>query len=508
MDYKSIIKLTFLLLYFFTYNIIAEAVMRQVIAPNGRVRWVDDAPAAPAFRSGWVHAPRIAPAIHAVAPVVIGGGGAMAPLMPPPVFGAMMAPAPGAALFHAILIAPPPPIFGVGVLGGGIAPVGGALPVGLGGVGVMPVGGGPIGGVGGAPVGGGMPAGLGGVVAMPVGGGPIGGVGGTPLGIYISPLSNSLPQQAMADTLFQQLQASTLEIKIDDRNYKIALDDNNINIEQGVVWSKVFYLSSNHKASIGTLGYNSGQIGTMFGIDKRLKTGLIIGIAYTGVNSSIKFKDDKNGNSHEFNTNMATIYGMYKFNSDLFINGQLKYGLASINTTSIYGNRTLYGDSTAYILGNNLEIGRNIQLYSPIIFTPKLGISYGEVRVPGFKEEGNGFDTNISRRIERKAIVTPGIGLKSVINNKYSVVIPEIHFNMNHAFYIKNSLPRINVVINNTNNYINISKEEAIRTNYVIGACFNIVKHKTVEFGFGYDYTVTPDYYSSHSINAKLRISL
>src|SRR4051794_23180805 len=103
------------------------------------------------------------------------------------------------------------------------------------------------------------------------------------------------------------------------------IDDGKFKAERGMCMG-IFWLTSNHKKQRGILGYKNEQLGIMLGSDRKFDNGLILGLAYTAIQSEIKFKSYYKGTNYEFNTNMVTIYGRYDFYSDVFINGQLKYG--------------------------------------------------------------------------------------------------------------------------------------------------------------------------------------
>ena len=365
-----------------------------------------------------------------------------------------------------------------------------------------------------AGVGGGLPLGAGGPLPLGAGGAlPVGGYR------YIIPLVNPLPQRATANNLFEQIALTELieppghsliereEFNI-NKTYSVDLEEITLDLERRVVWAKVFGLFSDHKTKKEILGYENIQIGRMVGFDTKLTDDFVLGLAYTNVYSKIKFKDDKSVNNHEFTSHIATIYTRYNFNSGLFLHSQLRYGQAFIDTLSDYGGRSLYSDSRANIYGGNLEVGKGISLRSPLILTPKLALSYNEIKVPGFEETGMGFSTKISAKREKRAIVAPTIALKSIIQSRYSLVIPEIYFNFAKAFYAKSSLPIITMDLGDKKIEVANSQGEIPKKTYTVGCSFNVVKKRGIKFGINYSYSFAPKSYSTNCIAAKFRISL
>ena len=411
--------------------------------------------------------------------------------------GVMMPP----AAHHAVGVMMPPAVHYAGVGGALLVGVGGGLPIAAG-VG-FPVG-----------VGGGLPIAAGGVFPVGVGGAlPVGGYR------YIIPLVNPLPQRATANNLFEQIALTELieppghsliereEFNI-NKTYSVDLEEITLDLERRVVWAKVFGLFSDHKTKKEILGYENTQIGRMIGFDTKLTDDFVLGVAYTNVYSKIKFKDDKSVNNHEFTSHIATIYTRYNFNSGLFLHSQLRYGQAFIDTLSDYGGRSLYSDSRANIYGGNLEVGKGISLRSPLILTPKLALSYNEIKVPGLEETGMGFSTKISAKREKRAIVAPTIALKSIIQSRYSLVIPEIYFNFAKAFYAKSSLPIITMDLGDKKIEVVNSQGKIPKKTYTVGCSFNVVKKRGIKFGINYSYSFAPKSYSTNCIAAKFRISL
>ena len=364
-----------------------------------------------------------------------------------------------------------------------------------------------------AGVGGGLPLGAGGPLPLGAGGAlPVGGYR------YIIPLVNPLPQRATANNLFEQIALTELieppghsliereEFNI-NKTYSVDLEEITLDLERRVVWAKVFGLFSDHKTKKEILGYENIQIGRMVGFDTKLTDDFVLGLAYTNVYSKIKFKDDKSVNNHEFTSHIATIYTRYNFNSGLFLHSQLRYGQAFIDTLSDYGGRSLYSDSRANIYGGNLEVGKGISLRSPLILTPKLALSYNEIKVPGFEETGMGFSTKISAKREKRAIVAPTIALKSIIQSRYSLIIPEIYFNIAKAFYAKSSLPKITMDLGDKKIEVVNSQGKIPKKTYTVGCSFNVVKKRGIKFGINYSYSFAPKFHSTNCIAAKFRIS-
>jgi len=57
----------------------------------------------------------------------------------------------------------------------------------------------------------------------------------------------------------------------------------------------------------------------------------MIGIAYSCVNSGIKFKDNLDGNKLDINSNVASIYGRQCITDNLSLNAAVSLGKSTIN---------------------------------------------------------------------------------------------------------------------------------------------------------------------------------
>lgn len=93
------------------------------------------------------------------------------------------------------------------------------------------------------------------------------------------------------------------------------------------VWGSPFYSTANQKMQEGVSGYNMKSSGLIVGFDGLLTDNLLVGGAYSLIDTKMSHKNQKSGDRTNGQTNIFSLYGVYKFAGNWFAESIASYGI-------------------------------------------------------------------------------------------------------------------------------------------------------------------------------------
>nr|WP_232202729.1 autotransporter outer membrane beta-barrel domain-containing protein [Rickettsia montanensis] len=99
------------------------------------------------------------------------------------------------------------------------------------------------------------------------------------------------------------------------------LDESKANNPIYGIWASLYYGKAVQKAFNGLSGYKAKSTGGSIGVDTVINDNIVLGAAYTRVDTKLRYQNAKVGNTTKVGTNMGSIYGLYNFINNLFIEG-------------------------------------------------------------------------------------------------------------------------------------------------------------------------------------------
>ncbi len=204
------------------------------------------------------------------------------------------------------------------------------------------------------------------------------------------------------------------------------LDESKANNSVYGVWASPYYGKAVQKAFNGLSGYKAKSTGGSIGVDTVIKDNIVLGAAYTRVDTKLRYQNAKAGNTTKVETNMGSIYGLYNFINNWFIEGVTTYSRSDIKTNEIRniigGYETAHGKyhSTSY---SGQVVGGYNYLWKETSFAPMAGLRLTKIKDSGYQEYGTSFQNlTIQKRQYNKVEGILGGEIKTTFYSKsYSI---------------------------------------------------------------------------------------
>ncbi len=260
--------------------------------------------------------------------------------------------------------------------------------------------------------------------------------------------------------------------------------------EEDEVWIKG--LKSHAKQSQYKLvqAYKSDQQGVVVGLDLM---GNSVGLAYAFIQDNVKSNTAK----EKINNHIATVYGFYELNKNIFIDAQARYGKSYINKSR--HNMNLSGDisyarTEGDLYGGKLELYYDHITQGKIHVIPSIGITYDELHIRKYQEKGAGFNRGVAARKVDKTTGLLGIKVSKAIELDSYLIIPEIHVKYMNTLSSNNDNTTITILDGMEPLITPSSKLQ--KTLYKVGGSLKIKRSRPVNIEIGYDFGKSKKYYS------------
>lgn len=243
---------------------------------------------------------------------------------------------------------------------------------------------------------------------------------------------------------------------------------------------------------------NGGVIGFDFG-----KENYVFGIAYTFVQGKINGQDF--GTGEKIISNIGTIYGMLKFDNNLFVSGQAQYGRSRLKKNRNIGNvagTIIQGKTKGVMTGAKLETGYDY--YNKMMethFVPSVGVSYDDVIVKGYNELGYyPIKTNDKTNAEKNSLLA-GLSVRRDFKVEGITIAPEVHVDFDYAMLNKHSKVE---TMGLSTTIVPVAK--LARTAYQVGGSLKLAKNGAINITVGYDLGLSKKFRSHTSyVSAKMK---
>ncbi|WP_425364539.1 autotransporter domain-containing protein [Candidatus Tisiphia endosymbiont of Mystacides longicornis] len=220
------------------------------------------------------------------------------------------------------------------------------------------------------------------------------------------------------------------------------------------VWGSPFYSTANQKMQKGVSGYNMKSAGGIVGFDGLINDDLLIGAAYSLIDTNMSHKNQKNGDKTNGKTNVFSVYGLYKFSTNWFAEGVASYGITDIKSSerrilpTNVRNVTTLGTVTAKYksisYSGQLLTGYSYQASENLTITPTIGFRYSQFTDSGYTKTGAACQSLVvKKRSYNKFEGILGLRTSANIQLDQLLLIPELHGYVNYDF--KGKSPIIDV---------------------------------------------------------------
>ncbi|WP_341763468.1 autotransporter outer membrane beta-barrel domain-containing protein [Candidatus Tisiphia endosymbiont of Beris chalybata] len=280
------------------------------------------------------------------------------------------------------------------------------------------------------------------------------------------------------------------------------------------IWGSPLYGYATQKMKEGASGYKLKSMGGVFGIDTFINDNLLIGAAYSRLNTKMSYKNQKVGDKTKGQVNIFSLYSSYNFPSNWLIEGIFSYGKTQVKNfegrlMGVGANRaireTAIGKYKTTYCGGKLLTGYNYRASDKLVLTPLLGLRYSHFADSRHQETGTSFQNIIyQKRTYHKLESLVGLrALTSVVLNDIAL-IPEFHGYFNYAF--KRKSPVVEARLGGLDRPLDSKIINPNRRYYNVGTSLT-AKYRMMEYGVAYNADLGKKYIA-HQGSLKLRVNL
>ncbi|HJD57572.1 autotransporter domain-containing protein [Candidatus Tisiphia endosymbiont of Ptychoptera albimana] len=279
------------------------------------------------------------------------------------------------------------------------------------------------------------------------------------------------------------------------------------------VWGSPFYAVGHQEMRKGISGYRSKSVGGIFGFDGLINDDLLVGVAYSKIDTKMSHKDMKFGDKTNGITNLFSLYGSYKFPSNFFAEAVASYGITDIknaegrlvlddNKKVTTGTAVAKYKSTSY--SGQLLTGYNYQPSEKLTITPTIGLRYSQFMDDGHVQSGTAWQNLTVKKTSYNKF--EGIlGLRTAANIQLDqlLLIPELHGYVNYDF--KGKSPKIDARLGGVNEPLPTKSVKPAKVSFTVGTGLT-VKSNMMEYGVTYNAHIA-DKYIGHQGSLKVKVN-
>ena len=282
-----------------------------------------------------------------------------------------------------------------------------------------------------------------------------------------------------------------------DKNVKVSSENNYISgfaagddHARFGVWVTPFYSQSTQKKRSSSSGFRSNSYGGTFGIDTKANENMVIGLAFSAMNTDIKHKDFKSGDKTKVSSFLVSAYATHQFTNNWFGQGVFSIGSSSVNNKE---NRRISntqfamakGKYTSMTFATEILGGYNHLVNNKFVVTPMFGLNYNRINDSSYNESGPAGTPlmEVNKKASQKLDVVGGVRLTAMPFMTNGVEItPEVHAFVRHDVIGKGA--KVNAKIPGLN--LPSEKAKLQKTFYSVGASLNAA-YGAMDYGVSAD---------------------
>ncbi|WP_341793148.1 hypothetical protein [Rickettsia endosymbiont of Ceutorhynchus obstrictus] len=274
------------------------------------------------------------------------------------------------------------------------------------------------------------------------------------------------------------------------------------------LWGAPYFGKATQKQQNNLMGYKAKSAGGSIGVDTLINDNIVVGAAYTKVDTKLNYQGAKAGNHTKVNTDMFSAYGLYNFINNWFVEGITSYSRSIIKTNEIRniinGTETAHGKYRSYSYSGQVVGGYNY-LWNETTLSPMFGLRLAKIKDSGYHEFGTSFQNlTIKKRQYNKVEGIAGGEIKTTFYKGEFLIRPQVHAFINYDF--KGKTPPIIAELNGLTDPLTVPTPKATKMLYDLGAGVEFKKGR-MEYGLHYGLNLAKKY-QAQSGTIKIKVNL
>ncbi|BFD45424.1 MAG: hypothetical protein DMENIID0002_00700 [Rickettsia endosymbiont of Sergentomyia squamirostris] len=318
---------------------------------------------------------------------------------------------------------------------------------------------------------------------------------------------------AQADT---QITATRMGNSVPMQNAVSAVGSGDDDTLRYGVWGSPFYGTACQETYKGVSGYKAKSAGGIVGFDGLVNDNLLLGAAYSRINTQMSHQDKKFGDKTNGKTNIFSLYSLYNLTNNWFTEAIASYGITRVRNsegrliaTNVKRNVTALETAAAKYksisYSGQLLTGYNYIASEKLMITPTIGFRYSQFKDAGYTETGTKFQNLVvKKRSYNKFEGILGLRTAATLKANKVLLIPELHGYVNHDF--KGKAPIIDARLDGINEPLPTKSVKPVKTFFTVGTGFT-AKYNMMECGIIYNVNIASKYIG-HQGSLKVKVNL
>jgi outer membrane autotransporter protein len=182
------------------------------------------------------------------------------------------------------------------------------------------------------------------------------------------------------------------------------------------IWGAPFYSKATQKRRGSSSGFKSTSYGGTVGLDTKATDDLMVGLAFSAMNSEIRHKDFKSGDKTKVTSYLLSGYANQQFSNNFFGQGVFSIGSSTadnkenrrISNTQLV---TAEGKYSSMIFSSEVLGGYNHAVTDQLVVSPMAGLNYSRINSAGYKESGDAGTPllDVSKKASQKLDIVGGV---------------------------------------------------------------------------------------------------
>ncbi len=281
------------------------------------------------------------------------------------------------------------------------------------------------------------------------------------------------------------------------------------------VWGSPFYGTACQETYKGVSGYKVKSAGGIVGFDGLVNDNLLLGAAYSRINTQMSHQDKKFGDKTNGKTNIFSLYSLYNLTNNWFTEAIASYGITRVRNsegrliaTNVKRNVTALETAAAKYksisYSGQLLTGYNYIASEKLMITPTIGFRYSQFKDAGYTETGTKFQNLVvKKRSYNKFEGILGLRTAATLKANKVLLIPELHGYVNHDF--KGKAPIIDARLDGINEPLPTKSVKPVKTFFTVGTGFT-AKYNMMECGIIYNVNIASKYIG-HQGSLKVKVN-
>ncbi|MFP3018104.1 MAG: autotransporter domain-containing protein [Candidatus Tisiphia sp.] len=315
-------------------------------------------------------------------------------------------------------------------------------------------------------------------------------------------MGNSVPMQNAASA-------------VDSENATSAIGSGDDDTLRYGVWASPFYGTACQETYKGVSGYKAKSAGGIVGFDGLVNDNLLLGAAYSRINTQMSHQDKKFGDKTNGKTNIFSLYSLYNLTNNWFTEAIASYGITRVRNsegrliaTNVKRNVTALETAAAKYksisYSGQLLTGYNYIASEKLMITPTIGFRYSQFKDAGYTETGTKFQNLVvKKRSYNKFEGILGLRTAATLKANKVLLIPELHGYVNYDF--KGKTPIIDARLDGINEPLPTKSVKPVKTFFTVGTGFT-AKYNMMECGIIYNVNIASKYIG-HQGSLKVKVN-